>query len=186
MTVDDDSRKISLGVPGAHNAINAALAIAACSQVGISMDQAIAGLGNLELTGKRLALRESRGIRVIDDTYNASPESTLAALNLLDDIDGRKIAVLGDMLELGQYEREGHRRVGLRASEIVLVGELSKITQEAVLETSFNPQKLHWFANADGAIDHLKPTLQQGDIVLVKSSHSMHLESIVFALEEVH
>ena len=137
-----------------------------------------------------VTVKTPSGALIIDDTYNASPESTLAALNLLDDIDGRKVAVLGDMLELGQYEREGHRRVGLRASEvadeIVLVGELSKITREAVLETGFNPQKLHWFANANGAIDHLKPTLQQGDIVLVKSSHSMHLESIVFALEEVH
>ncbi len=134
--------------------------------------------------------RTPSGALIIDDTYNASPESTLAALNLLGDIDGRKIAVLGDMLELGQYEKEGHRRVGLRASEvaneIVLVGQRSQITRDAVLETDFETDKLHWYATADEAIAYLKPILKQGDIVLVKSSHSMHLETIVSALEEVH
>lgn len=133
--------------------------------------------------------RTPSGALIIDDTYNASPDSTIAALNLLDDIDGRKVAVLGDMLELGQYEREGHRRVGLRASEvadeIVLVGQRSQITRDAVLETGYSPEKVHWYANAEGAINHLKPSLKQGDIVLIKSSHSMHLETIVSALEEV-
>lgn len=133
--------------------------------------------------------RTPNGALIIDDTYNASPESTLAALNLLNDIDGRKVAVLGDMLELGQYEREGHRRVGLRASEvaeeIVLVGQRSQITRDAILETGYNTERVHWYADPDGAIAHLKPSLKQGDIVLIKSSHSMHLETIVSALEEV-
>mgnify|MGYP000850265986 FL=1 len=175
---------------GRHSVFTILRACAVALNLGISWEWIFHAFKSGREQVRVVTVKTPSGALIIDDTYNASPESTLAALNLLDDIDGRKVAVLGDMLELGQYEREGHRRVGLRASEvadeIVLVGELSKMTREAVLETGFNPQKLHWFANANGAIDHLKPTLQQGDIVLVKSSHSMHLESIVFALEEVH
>jgi UDP-N-acetylmuramoyl-tripeptide--D-alanyl-D-alanine ligase len=158
--------------------------------LGISWDWIFHAFKSSREQVRVITVKTPSGALIIDDTYNASPDSTLAALNLLGDIDGRKVAVLGDMLELGQYEREGHRRVGLRASEIadeiVLVGTRSQITRDAVLETEFKPENLRWFENTDEAIAYLKPRLSQGDIVLVKSSHSMHLERIVSALEEVH
>ncbi len=165
-------------------------ATAVAINLGISWDWIFHAFKNSPFQLRVVTAKTITGALIIDDTYNASPDSTLAALNLLNDLDGRKVAVLGDMLELGQYEHEGHRRVGLRASEvadeIVLVGERSKITREAVLETDFDKEKLHWFATTDEAIAHLRPSLRKGDIALVKSSHSMHLEVIVSALEEVN
>lgn len=175
---------------GRHSVFTILRACAVALNLGISWDWIFHAFKSSREQVRVVTVKTPSGALIIDDTYNASPDSTLAALNLLGDIDGRKIAVLGDMLELGQYEREGHRRVGLRASEIadeiVLVGTRSQITRDAVLETEFKPENLHWFESTDEAIAYLKPRLSQGDIVLVKSSHSMHLERIVSALEEVH
>jgi UDP-N-acetylmuramoyl-tripeptide--D-alanyl-D-alanine ligase len=89
---------------------------------------------------------------ILDDTYNASPESMLAALNLLDELDGRKIAVLGDMLELGPYERQGHEMVGMRAAQVAQVlltlGPRAHMIAEAARRAGMNlPQVLssnHW------------------------------------------
>src|SRR4030067_1649664 len=83
-----------------------------------------------------IAVRTENGALILDDTYNASPESMLAALNLLDELDGHKIAVLGDMLELGPYERQGHEMVGLRAARaadvFITLGRQASITVVAV------------------------------------------------------
>jgi UDP-N-acetylmuramoyl-tripeptide--D-alanyl-D-alanine ligase len=175
---------------GRHSVFTILRACAVALNLGISWDWIFHAFKSSREQVRVVTVTTPSGALIIDDTYNASPDSTLAALNLLNDIDGRKVAVLGDMLELGQYEHEGHRRVGLRASEvadeIVLIGQRSQITRDAVLETGFDREKLHWFADTDDAINYLKPNLTQGDIVLVKSSHSMHLEVIVSALEETH
>ena len=93
-------------------------ACAVALNLGISWDWIFHAFKSSREQVRVVTVKTPSGALIIDDTYNASPDSTLAALNLLGDIDGRKVAVLGDMLELGQYEREGHRRVGLRASEI--------------------------------------------------------------------
>ncbi|NLD10680.1 MAG: UDP-N-acetylmuramoyl-tripeptide--D-alanyl-D-alanine ligase [Clostridiales bacterium] len=181
LTVDDDSRKISLGVPGAHNAINAALAIAACSQVGISMDQAIAGLGNLELTGKRLALRESRGIRVIDDTYNAAPESMKSAINTLMNTEGRRhIAILGGMNELGADSEDYHREVGrfaVASGVDLLIGveDKAKAIVEGADEKGGNSM---WFGSKEELYGKLSGLLKSGDIVLIKASNALHMDEV--------
>lgn len=175
---------------GRHSVFTILRACAVAIHLGISWDWISYALKSGREQAHVATTHTPGGALIIDDTYNASPDSTIAALNLLGDINGRKIAVLGDMLELGQYEEEGHHRVGKRASEvadeIVLVGKRSLITQEAILETDFNSDRLHWYATAEEAIAYLKPSLRQGDIVLIKSSHSMHLETIVSALEEAH
>jgi len=124
---------------------------------------------------------------LLDDTYNASPESTLAALNLLEELDGRKIAVLGDMLELGQYEEEGHELVGARAAEIVsgliTIGTRAKIIARSALRSNLGSGCVHSFDTALDSIGYLQSTLTAGDVVLIKGSHSMRMDQIVFALE---
>jgi len=136
-----------------------------------------------------VTVRTKSGAILIDDTYNASPDSTMAALNLLDDLSGRKVAVLGDMLELGRYEEAGHNKIGMRASEvadeIVLVGMRSLMTRDAAVENGFPADMVHWFSDHHGATAYLLETLKSGDIALVKGSHSMHMERIVSALEDV-
>ena len=86
--------------------------------MGLTWEEIIIGLRRSHTQLRMAVVHSDNGALILDDTYNASPQSTLAALNLLDELDGYKIAVLGDMLELGQYEHEGHHKIGVRAAEI--------------------------------------------------------------------
>ena len=134
-----------------------------------------------------VAVRTDSGALLIDDSYNAAPESTLAALNLLAELPGRKIAVLGDMLELGPYENEGHEMVGRRAAEVannlICVGELSAITATSARKSGMSSVKIKRATDALAAIDILKPMLKEGDVVLVKGSHGLRMDRIISALE---
>ena len=124
---------LHLRVPllGRHS-VHTALRAAAVGLVeGESWQEIVEGLQGGTPQLRLVAVDALNGSTLLDDTYNASPQSTLAALNLLDELKGRKIAVLGDMLELGNYERDGHRKVGLRvidsADVLITVGELARI-----------------------------------------------------------
>ena len=142
-----------------------------------------AGISQLRL----MAVRTLEGALLLDDTYNASPESTLAALNLLEELDGRKIAVLGDMLELGRYEQRGHEMVGIRAAQVtdwlVTVGQRGHLIAAAASTVGMATVKITELETTQQAIDLLARGLQPGDVVLVKGSHSMHMDRIVAALE---
>lgn len=127
------------------------------------------------------------GALLLDDTYNASPESTLAALNLLADLEGRKVAVLGDMLELGQYEKQGHEMVGVRAAEVadvlITVGKLGHMIATAAQRAGLGSGKVAEFENQDEVIKYLQNLLTQGDVALLKGSHGLRMDRIVAALE---
>ena len=124
---------------------------------------------------------------MLDDTYNASPESTLAAINLLDELEGNKIAVLGDMLELGKYEIEGHRMVGARAAEVadelITVGKRAKIIAEMAGKSGMDRKAISELNDSNQAIQLLKGRLKEDDVVLIKGSHVMRMDLIVSALE---
>ncbi|MDQ3249630.1 MAG: UDP-N-acetylmuramoyl-tripeptide--D-alanyl-D-alanine ligase, partial [Chloroflexota bacterium] len=135
---------------GRHS-VHTALRAAATGLVeGLGWDEISAGLQNMTNQVRLVIVDGINGSTVIDDTYNASPASTIAALNLLADLDpkppGRRVAVLGDMLELGQYTDEGHRRVGRRAVDVVdllvTVGELGRSIAAEALSIGFDPQKV--------------------------------------------
>ena len=141
------------------------------------------GHSQLRLT----AVRSESGALLLDDTYNASPESMLAALNLLAELDGRKVAVLGDMLELGKYEKQGHEIVGIRVAQVadalVTIGALGHSIASAARLAGMRAGKIIEFENTDEAILHLQKSLNQGDVVLVKGSHGIRMDRIVTALE---
>jgi UDP-N-acetylmuramoyl-tripeptide--D-alanyl-D-alanine ligase len=124
-----------------------------------------------------------RGSTILDDTYNASPTSTIAALNLVEELDGRKIAVLGDMLELGTYEEEGHRKVGRRVRDVVAVlitvGERGRLIAEEALAFGMDGDRVFIEESNESAIARLREILVPGDIVLVKGSRGMAMEQIV-------
>jgi len=129
------------------------------------------------------------GIRdsiVLDDTYNSSPPSAIAALNLLAELEGRKIAVLGDMLELGSYEEEGHRKVGRRvvdvAAVLITVGQRGRMIGEEALASGMDPAAVHMVDDNPAAVRILEDILQPGDVVLVKGSRGMRMEEIVGAI----
>ena len=116
------------------------------------------------------------------------PNSTLAALNLLDELEGRKVAVLGDMLELGMYEIEGHEMVGAaRCTGGRLAHHSRRASQDHCFRSiagGFPRPGAHWhYPMCPQVIDYLKENLEKGDVVLVKGSHGMHMERIVSALE---
>ena len=134
-----------------------------------------------------IAVRTQNGALILDDTYNATPESTIAALDLLSELKGKKIAVLGDMLELGQYEEIGHESVGIRAAQIVnyliTVGPRGKIIAETAKQKGLPPTAVVSVDNALGAAELLRYNLRQGDVVLVKGSHGLHMDRISKILE---
>jgi UDP-N-acetylmuramoyl-tripeptide--D-alanyl-D-alanine ligase len=174
---------------GRHSVQTVLRAAAVGLAEGLSWGEIIAGLQSGRTQLRLVAVHTSNGALILDDTYNASPESTMAALNLLSEMDGRKVAVLGDMLELGRYERQGHELVGVRAAEVcdelIAVGQRSKMIAEAAESAGLSQPSISWMDSVPQAIDFLQNRLQKGDVVLIKGSHGLRMDRIVSALEAV-
>src|SRR5690606_25109284 len=132
----------------------------------------------------RLVAVETReGALLLDDTYNASPESMLAALNLLNELPGRKIAVLGGMNELGPYEAVGHQKVGIRAAQVadklIAFQQNARMIADAALQAGLPAHAVEMLEDSEAVIDSLNKTLHKGDVVLVKGAHSLRMDRIV-------
>jgi UDP-N-acetylmuramoyl-tripeptide--D-alanyl-D-alanine ligase len=180
---------LNLKVPliGQHS-VHTALRAAAVGLIeGLTWQEIVKGLrsGNAQL--RLVAVRATNGALILDDTYNASPESMLAALNLLGELQGRKVAVLGSMLELGPYEQDGHEMVGVRAAEVadelVTVGDLAQMIASAALKAGLSKGRIYSFPDVPEASEYLQTHLLSGDVVLVKGSNGLHMDRIVTALE---
>lgn len=172
---------------GQHS-VHTALRAAAVGLVeGLTWQEIMSGLRSSHTQLRLVAVRSQSGALLLDDTYNASPESTLAALNLLSELDGRKVAVLGDMLELGPYEQQGHELVGVRAAEVaemlVTVGERGHMIAAAARRAGLRSDKVVEFENTEQAVEWLRDHLTGKDVVLVKGSHGIRMDRIVTALE---
>jgi UDP-N-acetylmuramoyl-tripeptide--D-alanyl-D-alanine ligase len=152
----------------------------------LSWEEILKGLQDVSAQLRLIAVPGRNGITLLDDTYNASPPSTLSALNLLSELAGRKVAVLGDMRELGEYEQEGHQLVGIRAAEvaniIVAVGTLGRLIGQAAQEQGH--AKVHYAAGNGQAVAQIQRLAQPGDVVLIKGSRGAQMEEIVQALAE--
>ena len=183
-----ETARILLPLPGAHNAMNASLAIAAGELLGITPAEAAQALMSAELTEKRLAIKESQGIKVIDDTYNACPASVMSAITTLTKTEGsqeggRKIAIIGDMYELGQETENGHRQVGEFAAEagidlLIAVGDFAR-NYVAGAGGHMPTENILYFPEKAELIECLPEIVQAGDVVLVKASRGMKMEEIV-------
>ncbi len=172
---------------GQHS-VHTALRAASVGLVdGLTWQEILDGLRQGHSQLRLSAVRTESGALLLDDTYNASPESTMAALNLLDDLGGHKVAVLGDMLELGQYEKQGHEMVGMRAAKVadtlVTVGTRGHMIATAARQAGLGSSKISEFENQNEAITHLRKSLTKEDVVLVKGSHGIRMDRIVTALE---
>ncbi len=172
---------------GQHSVHTALRAAAVGLADGLTWQEILDGLRQGHAQLRLTAVRTESGALLLDDTYNASPESMLAALNLLSELDGNKVAVLGDMLELGQYEKQGHELVGVRAAEVadtlVTVGRRGHIIASAARRAGLGSRKIAEFENHAEAIAHLRKSLTKEDVVLIKGSHGLRMERIVAALE---
>jgi UDP-N-acetylmuramoyl-tripeptide--D-alanyl-D-alanine ligase len=183
----NQAKKLHLPMIGRHSVHTALRAASVGILEGLTWEEIIAGLQSSHTQIRLVAVRTPNGALLLDDTYNASPESTLAALSLLSELDGHRIAVLGDMLELGQYEQQGHEMVGIRVaeivSELVTVGQRARIIAETAQSAGLSARRIKRMASSEEAISYLRSRLAKNDVVLVKGSRSMHMEKIVGALE---
>ncbi len=171
-------------VPGQHNIYNALAAYTLATRLGLDAATAAAALQNYKTVGHRQHLVCAGGIRVMEDCYNANPDSMRAALLTLRDmpVEGHKIAVLADMLELGALSDEAHREVGREAADcgvqcLLTFGEAARLTAEAA-ETAGVPFVEH-FSTREEITAWLRSNAKPGDYVLFKGSHGMALESIL-------
>ena len=180
---------IWLPMIGAHNAINAAAALAVAHQLGIEVAEAQWRLEEAQLPGARMHVVKTEQLTIIDDCYNAGPDSMRAALATLRDFpsNGRRVAVLGAMRELGEFSDDEHRKIGEMAGEIcdVVVGVGSE-TQPMmdIIRDGGDCKLFDWGASADAATALVSAKLQRGDVVLVKGSRSVGLEVVVEELKK--
>jgi len=175
-----------LPVLGRHS-VHSALAAAAVALVeGLPWSDVISGLNDQSLQLRIVVVPGPAGSTIVEDVYNSSPPSALAALNLLAELNGRRIAVLGDMQELGSYAQEGHKLVGERAREIVdrlvTVGPLARIIGEQALEAGMPTSAVQMVETNAEAITLLLASIEPGDMILVKGSRAVKMEEIVAAL----
>ncbi len=177
---------------GRHSVHTALRATAVGLIEGLSWEEIVAGLQNVDTQLRLMVVRAVNGATLLDDTYNASPASTLAALNLLADLsvgNGRRIAVLGDMLELGSYEEEGHRIVGARVADVVdtliTVGQRARLIAEEAVAAGLPASKVQAVEDSETALVRLRAMLGPGDVVLVKGSRVSHMDEIATALSSI-
>ncbi|GAB3756865.1 UDP-N-acetylmuramoyl-tripeptide--D-alanyl-D-alanine ligase [Microlunatus parietis] len=178
--------RVALPLLGAHQALNAAAAAAAGLAAGLTLDQVAAALAETRLSKWRLELHElAGGATMINDSYNAHPESTMAGLDALAAVEGgRRIAVLGAMLELGDESDAEHRAVGeyaaARADLVVAIGELARPIADGARPVV--GERAVALVDKDAAIDWLRRELGAGDVVLIKASRGAGLDEVAAAL----
>ena len=180
-----------LPVPGLHMVQNALLAVAAGRIFGLSLEDCADGLVAAPLTKARLQIREIHGVRFIDDSYNANPDSMKAALRTLVelDADGKRIAVLGEMRELGSASELAHREVGetaatFRIDQLITIGDMAEVIARGARAGGL--EKTAAVRSTREAAELLGEIAEPGDLILVKGSRSARTEQVIEAFEHHH
>lgn len=183
VTAFGQSFSVYLPLRGRHHVTDALAAVGVGILCGLTSEEIADGLRNFRNTGMRQRILTLNGATVIEDCYNAGPESMQAALRVLSEYDGRKIAVLGGMLELGDYAAEKHREVGSAAAKaadlLFAYGENSEKYVEAAEGLSY----AETFTTHEELADALRRTMRQGDVLLIKGSRGMHMERVLALLQ---
>ena len=177
---------VTIPIPGYHMVYNALAGTAVGLSLGMTTEEIKRGIEKLESLSGRFHIIETDNYTVVDDCYNANPVSMKASLKVLGDALGRKVAIVGDMGELGENEQQLHEEVGVAAGQqgiqlLICVGALSEGMARAAKETNPQMEVIHK-QTLEEAIDSLQQCLKQGDTILVKASHFMHFEKIVEVL----
>ena len=192
-TCNCGNEKFNISVPigGEHFILNALCGVAVGKLLGLNKKEITNGIQNLKLTSKRMEINHLKNnIIMINDSYNASYESMKAAILTLKNMKGkRKIAVLGDMFELGEFSEKLHREVGIEISknkidQLFLIGENAKYIGEEAEKRGLDKKDIFYFKNKELLLDQLKNNLQEGDIILFKASNGMKLFEIAENLKK--
>src|SRR5256885_8034205 len=183
--------RAQLPVPGLHMVQNALLAVAAGRAFGLSLEDCAAGLIAAPLTKARLQIKDVGGVQFLDDSYNANPDSMKAALHTLVelDADGKRIAVLGEMRELGEESARGHREVGetaakLGVDQLIAIGDMAAVIAEAARNAGLQNSSIARSTNE--AAELLGEIAASGDLVLIKGSRAARTERVIEAFEIRH
>lgn len=174
--------RVNINVPGVHNVYNALAAVCVGLEFGIEPEKIVNGIESFELTKMRMAVEKEGGITLINDCYNASPDSVRASLKVLASAEGkRKIAVLGDILEMGGFAKDAHTALGKAVSEsgadvLVTVGENARYIHDGLGDAN-KPETIH-FEKTRYAAKHIYKLVREGDVILVKASRGMKFEMI--------
>jgi len=183
-----DSLHVHVPLLGRHSVHTALRAAAVALVEDMPWDTILDGLQHTLSQLRLVAVQGPHGALLLDDTYNAAPSSVIAALNLLAELEGRRIAVLGDMLELGEFEERGHRMVGARvaevAEELVAVGERARWIADEAARAGLGATRISAVADSAAATELLRSRIGEGDVVLIKGSRGMHMDAIIAGLEE--
>jgi UDP-N-acetylmuramoyl-tripeptide--D-alanyl-D-alanine ligase len=181
-----------LSLPGRHNLENLLAAIATARSIGISWEGIARGVAEVKPAYHRGIILDANGATVYDDTYNSNPYALGRALTLLSeaDVSGRRIAVIGDMLELGDkeldYHRDSGRSIPNTVDTVIGVGKRSRALLDGAREAGFADDKLHHFDDAQSAGEFLKTFIRPGDLVLIKASRGIGLDRTVNILTNGH
>jgi UDP-N-acetylmuramoyl-tripeptide--D-alanyl-D-alanine ligase len=185
----DGTHHVASPLLGRHSVMTCLRAITVGIIEGLSFEEISKGLAGAQSQLRMTVYRHPSGAIVLDDTYNATPESTLAALDFLADIPGYHVAVLGDMLELGEYEQTGHERVGSHAAKtvdlLIAIGSCSKNMIDSAKKAGLAAQSVFWFEDVMQSLDLVKKYCSKNTVILVKGSHGMKMDRITAVLKEL-
>ena len=193
--IEDKSVDVTIPLPGEHMVYNALAAACVGNLLSLDSDEIQKGIAAVKSVGGRSNIMSLKDMVVIDDCYNANPVSMCAALDLLSTALTRKVAVLGDMFELGEDEKELHARVGTHAVDkgidvIICIGELSRNMYDKACIDAVKVAKLkdniYYFSTRDEFLNRMSQIIEQDDTILIKASHGMAFEVIVQRLQELY
>ena len=182
---------ITLNLPGRHNVLNALAAIAIGIEFGVETDQIASALNEFGGVQKRMELIDLNGVKILNDCYNANPLSMKSALETVSEFKSqfkRRVAVLGDMLELGAWSVRAHSEIGRLTVKsgidfLITIGEKSKNVTAAAIKSGLDKDNSQHFDDSEQAAKKIKAFIKSGDLVLIKGSRGMKLEKILHALQ---
>lgn len=187
-----EAAKVDLKLPGRHNLENLLGALAVARHFGLDLKEIIGAVKNFQPAPSRMQMVSLKGgLKLIDDSYNANPDSTISALKALGDLKGKQpaLAILGDMLELGEFSREGHRRVGREVARnhieyLTAIGPHAPEILAGAQEAGMPPEKMRSFPHANNVEKITQQIPQETAWILVKGSREIHLEKLVSHIKD--
>ncbi|MGL5352670.1 MAG: UDP-N-acetylmuramoyl-tripeptide--D-alanyl-D-alanine ligase, partial [Clostridium sp.] len=183
--INEEAYKFTLPMAGKHNVLNAMLAIAVANRLGVTFESMDKGIANLEATSMRLQLIKKEKFTIINDCYNASPDSMKSSLDVLSTYkSGRRIAILGTMNELGHEAFNAHKEVGQYASskidKLIAIGDYKNSFKDG-----FNGEDIEIYDTKEEFLNNIHEIIKENDILLVKASRGMKFEDIVNYIEKI-
>ncbi|MEM0896699.1 MAG: UDP-N-acetylmuramoyl-tripeptide--D-alanyl-D-alanine ligase [Verrucomicrobiota bacterium] len=191
LVTPDGEGEVSIPLVGRHMVTNALLAAATGWLAGLSTEEIAFGLGGAEISGGRLQIKDLKGLSIVDDSYNANPDSMRAAVDTLAglDCDGRRFAVLGGMAELGETAAEEHQKLGRLVREkkidfLLSVGEQARGITDGLSPNGGGRPAIAHFPAHEECVEYLEENARSGDLVLVKGSRSARMEKVIEQMEK--